>query len=36
MICSFKKCDLSGEERVIEECEFAIINDEGEPDCGYG
>ena len=35
--CPFDKCCLSGEQQEPgQPCQYAIIDDNGNPDCGYG
>jgi len=35
-ICPFEICILNQEPRKVGICKFAIIDDIGNPDCGYG
>ncbi len=36
MICPFTTCIISGMEQEPIECPFAIKDEEGNSDCGYG
>lgn len=36
LVCDFNPCYLSGNQRELALCPFAIANGEGKKDCGYG
>jgi hypothetical protein len=35
-VCTFETCCLTQEKNEPGPCKFAIINEAGDPDCGYG